>query len=316
MKKFLKLLIMGLLSLIVLAACSDSSDNGKDGHDTVNEKIQVVTSFTLLEDLVKEIGGDLVETYNLVPIGTDPHTYEPLPKDIKATTDADVLIYNGMNLEGGDSGWISKLVAATDQKDENIFEAGSGVEPMYLVSDDGKDEEINPHIFLDPVNGIQMAENVHKALVEVDPDNKEVYDENAEKYLDQLKEIDTLYKEKIDSLPEEQRILVTSERAYQYMAKRYGLKEGYIWAIDTEEGGTPEQITSAINFIKENNPPVLFVESNVDKRPMETVSNETGVEIYADMIYSDELGEPGSEGDIYLRWLKYNINTIYEGLSK
>lgn len=333
MRNILKILTIGLVSLVLLAACGDSSNNknepekNNNGNNDVvandnnnegssDEKLNVVTSFTLIEDIVHEIGGDFVETYNLVPIGTDPHEYEYLPDDIKAVTDADILIYNGVNLEGGKDGWFFKLVNATDQKEENIFEAGAGVEPMYLTSSDGKEEEINPHIFLDPVNGIQMAENVHKALVEADPDHKEQYDENAEAYLDELKEIDKLYEEKINEIPEENRILVTSERAYQYMANRYGLKEGYIWAIDTEEGGTPEQITNVISFIKENDPPVLFVESNVDPRPMETVSDETGVEINEDMIYSDELGEPGSPGEIYVKWLKYNINTIHDALSQ
>lgn len=353
MRNIFKILTIGLLSLILLAACGDSSNNNtvndnsnnkvNANNNTNNEdnevnannndtdannnennnndassddKLQVVTSFTLIEDIVLEIGGDLVETYNLVPIGTDPHEYEYLPDDIKATTDADILVYNGVNLEGGKDGWFFKLSKATETDEENIYEAGAGVDPMYLASEDGTEEEINPHIFLDPVNGILMAENIHKGLVDADPDNKEIYDENAEAYLDQLKEVDDLYEEKINELPEEKRILVTSERAYQYMANRYGLKEGFIWAIDTEEGGTPEQITNAIDFVEENAPPVLFVESNVDTRPMETVSDETGVEIYEDMIYSDELGEPGTEGDIYLRWLKYNINTIYEGLSQ
>lgn len=319
MRNFLKVLIIGLLSISLLAACGDANNNADQNNANANndsEKLKVVASFTLIEDIVKEIGGDLVETYNVVPIGTDPHEYDPLPDDIKATTDADVLISNGVNLEGGDSGWFAKLIDATNQKEENIYEAGEGVEPMYLSSEDGTEEEVNPHIFLDPVNGILMAENVHKALVEKDPENKEVYDENLDAYLVQLEEIDALYEEKISSLPEEKRILVTSERAYQYMANRYGLKEGYIWAIDTEEGGTPEQITRAINFIEENNPPVLFVESNVDRRPMETVSNETGVDIHPDVVFADELGKPGTEGDIYVTWLKYNIDTIYDGLSQ
>lgn len=313
MKVILKWAAIILVTATILAACNTDEQNGGKSPDG---PLQVVTTFTLLEDIVREIGGDHVETYNLVPIGTDPHEYEPLPDDNKAATNADILFYNGVNLEGGDSGWFAKLMEAVGQKESAAFEAGAGVEPMYLTSSDGKEDEINPHIFLDPVNGIIMAENIAKALIEVDPDHKEDYEKNAETYLETLREIDQEYQDKINALPEERRVLVTSERAYQYMANRYGLKEGYIWAVDTEEGGTPEQITSLISFINEHNPPVLFLESNVDPRPMETVSNETGIEIFADKIYSDELGKPGSEGDIYVRWLKYNINKIYEGLSK
>src|SRR5699024_11034565 len=136
------------------------------------------------------------------------------------------------------------------------------------------EEEINPHVFLDPNNGIIMAENTRDALIAVDPENEDLYKENTEKYLKRLEEIDEDYANRLGEIPDDERILVTSERAYQYMADRYDLEEGYIWEIDTEENGTPEQITSLVEFIEENNPPVLFVESNVDERPMETVSNE------------------------------------------
>src|SRR5690625_428003 len=211
--------------------------------------------------------------------------------------------------------WFAKLVNSVDQNDDVIFELGEGVEPLYLTSSEGE-EEVNPHSFLDPTVGIQMAENTRDALIEIDPDHEEDYEERAETYLTALKEIDETYKDKIDDIPEEDRILVTSERAYQYMATRYGLEEGYVWAVDTEEGGTPEQITSLINFIEENEPPVLFLESNVDERPLETVSKETGVDIFQDTIFSDEIGKPGEEGDTYVKFLEYNIEKIHEGLTQ
>src|SRR5699024_5048932 len=119
----------------------------------------------------------------LVPIGTDPHEYEPLPEDIKAATDADVLIYNGQNLEGGDNGWFHKMVDSVNQGEEHVFQAAEGVDPMYLISEDGDEEEINPHVFLDPNNGMIMAENTRDALIAVDPENEDLYKENTEKYL-------------------------------------------------------------------------------------------------------------------------------------
>lgn len=307
-------MFVALLAIIVLAACN-GGDNSSKKDGSKEGSLQVVTSFTILEDIVKEIGGDKVDVHNLVPTGTDPHDYEPLPEDIKKATDADVLFYNGLNLEGGKHGWFFKLIDSVNQEEDRVFELTNGVEPMYLTSDDGKEEEINPHAFLDPLVGIQMTENTRDALIEVDPEHKQLYEENAEKYLDQLKEIDKEYQEKIGEIPEEHRILVTSERAYQYLADRYGLKEGYIWAIDTEENGTPEQITSLVKFIKKNGVPALFVETNVDTRPMETVSQETGVDI-AGEIYSDEIGKPGEEGDTYIKYLEYNIKEIHDVLVK
>lgn len=312
MNKMIRLLAICLVLAMLLASC-----HSKDSNPSINEnsnKLNVVTSFTLIADMAREIGGDFVHVYNLVPTGTDPHIYSPLPEDLKAVSKADVLLSNGLNLEGGDDGWFARMIDSTGQDLEKVFVVTEGVEPLYIQSEDGRKEEINPHAFLDPVNGIIMAENTQKALIEIDPDNEDVYRENAEKYISQLKEMDQQYREKIDAIPEEKRILVTSERAYQYMAKRYGLKEGFIWAIDTDENGSPEQLTALLNFIREHNPPVLFVETNVDRRPMETVSDESGVEIFGEL-FSDEIGKPGEEGDTYLKYLQYNIDVIYEGLS-
>lgn len=251
----------------------------------------------------------------MVPIGTDPHEYDPLPEDIKKATDADALFYNGLNLEGGEHGWFFKLVDNVQANKDHVFELMEGVEPLYLTSHDGTEKEVNPHAFLDPTVVIQMTENTRDALIQVDAENKEAYEKNAEQLLEKLHQLDEEYKSKIGEIPEENRILVTSERAYQYMTKRYGLEEGFIWEIDTEENGTPEQITSLVKFIKEKEVPVLFVETNVDARPMETVSNETGVPIAA-KLFSDELGRPGDDGSTVIDFLQYNIDTIYAHLKQ
>lgn len=310
MKRFLKFFLIASLSLALLAGCGadDSPSGDRDGP------LKVVTSFTIIEDIAREIGGDNLEIHNLVPTGTDPHEYEPLPEDIKAATDADVLFYNGLNLEGGKDGWFFKMIESVDQDEEKVFSLTERVEPMYLTSEDGQEEEINPHSFIDPAVGIKMAEDMRDALMEVDPDNKDIYEEKAGEYIGRLEEIDQDYEEKIGDIPEDERILVTSERAFQYMADHYGLKEGYIWAIDTEENGSPEQIRSLIEFLDENEVPVLFIESNVDERPMETVSDETGIPMAEKHIYSDEIGKPGEEVDTYVKYLNYNINLIHDEL--
>lgn len=315
MNRLIQVLIASTVIALVLGACG--ANDGQVDNETAgtnSEKLQVVTSFTLLEDMVKEIGGDDIEVYNMVPTGTDPHEYSPLPEDTKAMSDADVIFYNGLNLEGGDEGWLAKLMDSTGQDWDNAYVVTEGVEPMYLGASDGREEAINPHSFLDPVIGITMAENTRDAFIEIDPDNEDLYTENAEAYLEELRAIDEKYETKINEIPEEDRILVTSERAYQYMADRYGLKEGFIWMIDTEDNGSPEQIASIVEFIKENEPPVLFLETNVDPRPMETVSEESGVDIYGEL-FSDEIGKPGEEGDTYIKYLDYNIEMIYEGLT-
>src|SRR5699024_6648558 len=135
----------------------------------------------IISDIIRQIGGDHVEVHNLVPTGTDPHEYEPLPDDIKAATDADVLFHNGLNLEGGDQGWFAKLIRTVGQDEDRVFELTKDVEPMYLhhEGEDGRVEEINPHAFISPVVGIKMAEDARDALVKVDPDHADDYKKNA-----------------------------------------------------------------------------------------------------------------------------------------
>lgn len=315
-KRFVQLVKIIAITMIglLLVACGNEEDTSiKEGNseDTLN----VVSSFSILSDMIENIGGEYVNVHNLVPIGTDPHEYEPLPEDIKVASDADLLFYNGLNLEGGENGWFFKLVKSVGKSEDNIVEASEGVEPLYLADEEGN-QEVNPHAFLSPKIGIQMTENIREALIEHMPENAEYFEQSAADYLKQLKEIDEEYAEGINSIPEENRIFMASEQAFQYMTKEYGLKEGYIWAIDTDENGSPDQIRQAIEFVKENQPKVLFIESNVDRRPMETISSETGVAIYEQSVLSDEIGKPGEAGDSYIKYLEYNLDVILNGLAE
>src|SRR5699024_9841270 len=140
MRRLLNILFVASFAIIFLAACSGGDDSSAENSD----KLQVVSSFTIISDMVREIGADKVDVHNLVPTGTDPHEYEPLPEDIKKATDADILFYNGMNLEGGKDGWFFKLMDSVKQDESNIFSLTERVEPMYLEDDATKEEEINP----------------------------------------------------------------------------------------------------------------------------------------------------------------------------
>lgn len=311
MKKIIKVLFIMSFSLLFVACSNENDGEEEPSEDTLN----VISTFSILTDMVEEVGGEQVTVHNLVPIGTDPHEYEPLPKDIKETTDADIIFYNGLNLEGGDTGWLSQLIESVNADEENIYEASKGVEPMYLKDEEGQ-QEVNPHAFISPKVGIIMAENIRDAFIETLPEYEEYFTENAEHYLNELREVEEQYSEKIGEIPEEDRVFIASEQAFQYMTSEYDIKEGYIWAIDTDEDGTPEQIQNAISFVKENKPNVLFVESNVNTSPMQTVSEETGVEIYEKPILADEVGKKGEEGDTYIKYLEYNLEVIVDGLTK
>ena len=296
-----------ILSLILTACGSNNTNDDNDG------KLKVIASFTIIRDMAEQIGGDLVEVHNLVPSGTDPHEYEPRPDDIKAATNADILFYNGMNLEGGEHGWFMKMVDSINQKDELIFDLNVGVTPQYLMEGD-TDKEVNPHSFIDPQVGIIMVKNMTKAFIDIDPENADVYNENSDNYLKRLEAVDKTYTDTINAIPEENRILVTSELAFQYMTERYGLREASVWEIDTEELGTTAQLKALIEYLKTDAPPYVFMESNVDPKPLEQVSRESGVPIYKEKIYADEIGKKGDQVDTYMKFLEHNIRIIGDAL--
>lgn len=296
-----------LLGALLLTGCTTAEESQPEGP----QKLQVVSTFSVLSDMVEVVGGEHVEVYNLVPVGQDPHEYEATPTDTKALADAEVFFVNGLNLEGGHRGWAARMAEIVEH--DAIYVTTQGVEPLYLRA--GVQESVNPHAFLDPNVGITMAENIADGLSQADPEHAADYEQNLAVYVDQLQAIDVQYQHDIGDLQADRRVLVTSERAFQYVANRYDLLEGYIWAVDTDELGTPDQIISLIDFVEAHNPPALFLESNVTPKPMQTVAEATGVDIYA-TVFSDELAPQGHPGDTYLGLLEENLHTIAGGLQQ
>ena len=316
-KKFLMMMVT-LFTIGLLAACSSEEAEGNaegNAEENSDEKVQVVTTYSIIYDIVKNVGGDKVDIHSLAPIGSNPHEYDPLPEDVKKTTDADAVFYNGLNLEAGNA-WFDSLMETTgkDGEDAPVFLMSDGVEAMYLTTEGNEGEE-DPHAWLNIENGIQYAKNARDGLIEVDPDNKEVYEKNAEEYIAELQELhDTAVKE-FNEIPEEERVLVTSEGAFKYFSAAYGFQAEYIWEINQENQGTPNQITRIVDIINEKEITGLFLETSIDPRSMEAVSNETDVPIMGD-VFTDSLAEPGNEGDTYISMMESNIETIKEGLSK
>ncbi|MFX3674024.1 MAG: metal ABC transporter substrate-binding protein [Paenisporosarcina sp.] len=302
---------VSFIIIFTLSGCGTDKNEGKEK----NEKIQVIATYSIVYDIVKNVGGDLVEIHTLAPVGSNPHEYDPLPKDVQLTTDADVVFYNGLNLEGGNS-WFEKLLLTANKSGEDapVFRMSEGVKPKHLTTK-GKESEEDPHAWLDVRNGIKYTENARDGLIKVDPEHADVYEKNAKAYMDQLKKLHDEAVTQYNKIPKEQRLLITSEGAFKYFSAAYGFEAAYIWEINSENQGSPEQVSNVVDFIRSKENPVLFVETSIDPRSMEMVSSETGIPIYG-KVFTDSIGKPGEDGDTYIKMMQWNIDTIYKGLTE
>jgi manganese transport system substrate-binding protein len=304
--KTIKILSLTMF-IVLLTACSKVSEGDAD-HD----KLQIVATYSIIADMTVNIVGEKAEVYSMVPIGTDPHMYDPLPKDTSKVSSADLVFYNGLNLETG-KGWFQDLLDVTNKKDV-AFAVSDEVSPMYLT-EKGKETQVDPHAWLDIQNSIKYVDIITKRVIEKDPDNKEFYLNNQSEYVKKLNELDQYAKEAVEKIPQEKRILVTSEGAFKYFSEAYGFESAFIWEINTDSQGTPEQMKNIIKIIDENQVPALFLETSVNPKTMETIANETGVPIHS-KIFTDSLAKKGEEGDTYIKMIKWNIDKVIEGLSQ
>ncbi len=303
--KTIKMLSLTMF-IVLFTACSNVSEGEAD-----NDKLKIVATYSIIADMTENIVGEKAEVYSMVPIGTDPHMYDPLPKDTSKVSSADLVFYNGLNLETG-KGWFQDLLGVTNKKDV-AFAVSDELTPIYLT-EKGKDTQEDPHAWLDVQNAIKYVDIITKHVIEKDPENKDFYLNNQSEYVKKLNELDQYAKESVQKVPQEKRILVTSEGAFKYFSKAYGFESAFIWEINTDSQGTPEQMKNIINIIDENQVPALFLETSVNPKTMETISNETGVPIHS-KIFTDSLAKKGEEGDTYIKMIRWNIDKVVEGLS-
>ncbi|WP_332634011.1 metal ABC transporter substrate-binding protein [Halalkalibacter flavus] len=295
MKKSI-LLFITVIAGMVLAACG-----GAEAQE--NDKLQVVTSFSILGDLAEQVAGDRANVEYLVPIGEEPHEYEAVPSDFRKVSDADVFYVNGFGLEE----WLERLVQNTG--DVSIVSVSDGVTPLPIAGEEGED----PHAWLDVTNVITYVENIRDDLIERDPEGTEEYQANAEAYIQELEEIHAWIQAEVERIDE--RVIAVSENAFQYFGEQYGFETYGIWELNSHEEGTPGQIAALVDIVKDRNLPAVFVETTVDSRYMETVARDAGVHI-AGEVYTDAVGLEGSGAETYIKMMEHNVNTFVSGLKR
>ena len=287
-----------LLSIVVLLACMPVN---------AADKIKVVTSFTVLADMVSNVAGDAATVVSITKPGAEIHNYQPTPKDIGRSRDADLVLYNGLNLEL----WFEKFLARLGDVPSAVL--SDGVEPMSIGSGP-YDGLPNPHVWMSPSDALIYIDNIEKALSATDPDNATVYSTNAASYKERVEALAEPLRQEIESIPEAQRWLVTSEGAFSYLARDFNMKELYLWPINADSQGTPQQVRHVIDTVREFAIPAVFSESTVSPKPAQQVARETGSH-YGGVLYVDSLSAGDGPVPTYLDLLQVTMNTIVKGLT-
>ncbi|HHR6077912.1 TPA: metal ABC transporter substrate-binding protein [Providencia alcalifaciens] len=272
------------------------------------KKFKVVTTFTIIQDIAQNVAGDAAIVESITKPGAEIHGYQPTPKDIMKAYDANLILWNGMNLEV----WFQRFFE--NLKDVPAVVVTEGIEPMPIREGEYKDNP-NPHAWMSPANAQIYIENIRKALVKYDPENADTYNANAKKYSQEIAALDAPLRERLNRIPEDKRWLVTSEGAFSYLTKDYGFKEVYLWPINAEEQGSPMQVKKVIDTVREHNIPVVFSESTISDKPALQVSKETGAK-YGGVLYVDSLSTADGPVPTYIDLLNTTVDTIAKGFSQ
>jgi manganese/iron transport system substrate-binding protein len=286
------------LALAALVPALDASAQAK-------KPLRVVTTFTVIQDIAQNVAGAAAVVESITRPGAEIHDYQPTPGDVVKAQSADLVLWNGMNLER----WFERFF-------DNVKEVPSvvvteGISPLGIAEGPYTGKP-NPHAWMSPSNGVIYVENIRKALAKHDPANAETYNKNAAAYAVRIKALDAPLRKRLAAIPEGQRWLVTSEGAFSYLTRDYDLRELYLWPINADEVGTPKQIRRVIDEVRRNKIPVLFSESTVSDKPARQVAKETGAK-YGGVLYVDSLSDAAGPVPTYLDLLKVTVETIAKG---
>ncbi len=293
-----RLVLVGFLAGCLSACRSDSGET--------RDRKAILTTFTVLADMVQNVAGDRLRVESIPKPGTEIHSYEPTPSDLVRAQSAGLILENGLNLER----WAERFYNSVPKVPRVTL--SQGITPID-ITEDAYQGKPNPHAWMSPKNALIYVENIRKALNQIDPNQAATHQANADRYSQEIRAIDERLKKAIEALPPEKRYLVSCEGAFSYLARDYGLKEAYLWAVNAERQATPKQIERVINTVKQNKIPAVFCESTVSNESQLQVAKATGAK-FGGVFYVDSLSPPDGEAPTYLKLLEYNVNTLIKGL--
>lgn len=270
------------------------------------QKKVILTTFTVLADMVQNVAGDRAIAQSLTKLGAEIHGYEPTPSDLVRAQSADLILDNGLGLER----WAERFYA--NLKEVPHVTLSDGIQPIP-IREGAYLNRPNPHAWMSPANALVYVENIRQALVQLDPANATVYTANAATYSQKIRTLDQSLRQALANLPANQRYMITCEGAFTYLIKDYGLKEGYIWPVNAEQQGTPQQVGKTIDLVKANQVPTIFCESTVSDKAQRQVAEEAGAQ-FGGVFYVDSLTDAQGVAPTYLKLLEYNVNTLIRGL--
>lgn len=291
-----------LLLCGLLVSCGKTSEKIRTGPK------RILTTFTIIQDMAQNVAGTAAIVESITKPGAEIHDYEPTPLDLVKAQDADLVLWNGLGLER----WFEKFLLQV--KDVPSAVLTDGVEPMG-IGEGPYTGKPNPHSWMSPANAIIYVENIRKALVKLDPANEATYNKNAAAYTAELRAVDEPVRKKLEAIPADQRWLVSCEGAFSYLIRNYNMKELYLWPVNADQEGTPQQVQKVVDTVRSSKIPVVFSESTISDKAMLQVAKETGAR-YGGVLYVDSLTSDDGPAPTYLKLLQFNADTIVKAFTQ
>ncbi|EIY4901475.1 metal ABC transporter substrate-binding protein [Klebsiella quasipneumoniae] len=273
---------------------------------SAQEKFRVITTFTVIADMAQNVAGDAAVVSSITKPGAEIHDYQPTPGDIKRAQGAQLILSNGLNLER----WFARFYQHLQGVPEVVV--SEGIQPMGISAGPYSGKP-NPHAWMSADNALIYVDNIRDALVKYDPSHADTYRRNAEAYKEKIRQTMAPLQARLAQLPEDKRWLVTSEGAFSYLARDYGLRELYLWPINADQQGTPQQVRKVIDTMKREQIPTIFSESTISDKPARQVAREAGA-YYGGVLYVDSLSAADGPVPTWLDLLRVTTETIVNGI--